>query len=578
MKKIFILSLLMAFVSTLAISQVATRQNPKGVENAKWTNVQQGTVSTSIATTAPANIRVTGDNCTDPFMVTSIPSTVTGTAIEGFTNVYGTVLTTPWGYDGADVVYSYTAAANINLSVTITGNWDQALAVFTDCADPVTSQLAETADGNYTAPFTEALIFAVTTGTTYYIVAAAYEPTATGAWSLVIEEEVPCVDVLVPAGVSEIEPNGGINESPVQYDPRTPGTEAAPTLITGTLETVAGARDMDWFNMSLTAGDNVHCVVDIACGDVVVFFGNATMSYYVYANANGEETGEELVFSCDTTGNYWMVIAPPDFNDRPLFGYNAQLWIGDIIVNPGEGETFEGVFPPAGWSIVDNDGDTYNWYKADTLLAAHGGIAIATSASYINDPGAALTPDNWLITSQIENVDAAQSVSWWVAAQDPAWAGDKYAVMISTATAALSDFTITLHEETLSSAVFEQHVYDLSAYEGQSIYIAFRHYDCTDMFQLKLDDVVLPESNNGINPLSGTNVQIFPNPATDVLNISNAANTTIVIYNVVGEVVTSIENAEVLNTISLADFENGTYIVKIMSEGSVYNRKFVVNK
>ena len=553
MKKVFILSLVMALISTLAFSQVVSRQNPKGPVKSQLTTVQQGTVSTTPGYVAPGNFRLLGDDCTDPFMVGTLPVTETGTAIESFNGDYSLTLVTPYGYEGADVVYAFTAAADFNLSVTISSDWDQALTVFTDCADVFNSQDSLVAtDANWAVPFTETMVLPVVTGTTYYIVAVAYEATATGAWTIVFEEAVACTDNLVLVGDSEIEPNGGINSDPIEYDPRNVGTEAAPTQVNGSLETVGGQRDMDWFNISLTQGDDLHVTADIVCGDVTIFIVNETGSYYEYAENNGPEMGEELVFNCDTTGNYWIIISPPDFVDRPLFTYNVEIWEGEVVVNPADGESFEGSFPPAGWSIIDNDGDGENWEKME--LTAQEGSNVAASASFINNVGP-LTPDNWLITYQIENVDAGQVISWWVAGQDPSYAADKYAVMISTATDAISDFTITLHEETIPADVFVQHEYDMSSYEGQSIYVAFRHYDCTDMYIMKLDDVVLPEEGTAsIDPAS------------------------IRVYNILGVVVASIENASDFNTINLSDFANGTYIVKVTSEGNVYNKKIVVNR
>jgi hypothetical protein len=32
----------------------------------------------------------------------------------------------------------------------------------------------------------------------------------------------------------------------------------------------------------------------------------------------------------------------------------------------------------------------------------------------------------------------------------------------------------------------------LSAFTGMDIYLAFRHYDCTDQYMLRLDDILFP--------------------------------------------------------------------------------------
>lgn len=165
-------------------------------------------------------------------------------------------------------------------------------------------------------------------------------------------------------------------------------------------------------------------------------------------------------------------------------------------------ESFEGaVFPPDGWVANDVDADTYNWMQYTATDAAHTGTNCAGSASYINDSKnsgmrssfsrAALTPNNWLITPRLA-ISSGDIMSYWIAAQDGAWPAEHYAVMLSTTTNQTASFTTTLYSETLSSATWLQRTIDLSAYAGQNVYIAFRHYDCTDQFVLKLDDVLLP--------------------------------------------------------------------------------------
>lgn len=89
-------------------------------------------------------------------------------------------------------------------------------------------------------------------------------------------------------------------------------------------------------------------------------------------------------------------------------------------------------------------------------------------------------------------ISSGDIMSYWIAAQDGAWPAEHYAVMLSTTTNQTASFTTTLYSETLSSATWFQRTIDLSAYAGQNVYIAFRHYDCTDQFVLKLDDVLLP--------------------------------------------------------------------------------------
>ena len=72
------------------------------------------------------------------------------------------------------------------------------------------------------------------------------------------------------------------------------------------------------------------------------------------------------------------------------------------------------------------------------------------------------------------------------------------------------------------------------------------------------------------------NIAIYPNPAKEVLNISNAENAQISIYNLMGQEVRRVEKATALEVINVADLARGSYIVKIMNEGNVATQKFNV--
>jgi len=154
-------------------------------------------------------------------------------------------------------------------------------------------------------------------------------------------------------------------------------------------------------------------------------------------------------------------------------------------------EGFEAGTLPTGWVTYDEDGDTYNWENTAInydIFEAHDGLYCMTSASYINGVGA-LTPDNWLVTPALD-ITAASELKFWVAAQDADWSDEQYYVKVSTTGNAVADFTETIHDA-VSPATWGEVTLDLSAYAGQTIYIAFQHADVTDMFFLKIDDVTV---------------------------------------------------------------------------------------
>ena len=165
-------------------------------------------------------------------------------------------------------------------------------------------------------------------------------------------------------------------------------------------------------------------------------------------------------------------------------------------------EDFEGIAMetlPEGWTVIDADGDGYNWYgicntEANQPLKpdANGnprcfGNACATSASYMS---VALHPDNWIITPQIE---LKGQLSVWLRGQDPNYAGEKFAIYLSTTGNTIDDFTTELVNETTAQAVLTEYTYDLSQYEGQMGYIAIRHFDVSDMFRLNMDNILVGE-------------------------------------------------------------------------------------
>ncbi len=84
--------------------------------------------------------------------------------------------------------------------------------------------------------------------------------------------------------------------------------------------------------------------------------------------------------------------------------------------------------------------------------------------------------------------------------------------------------------------------------------------------------------SNGIGENSIGNVSIYPNPATDNVNIVNAQNSDITLYDMYGKLIKSdskINNNYLLN---VSDLAKGTYILKITDGEKTYSRKITVMK
>jgi len=140
------------------------------------------------------------------------------------------------------------------------------------------------------------------------------------------------------------------------------------------------------------------------------------------------------------------------------------------------------------WTIADADGDGFNWGIGGEGFNVHGGDRCAFSASYDNDLGDALHPDNWLISPAINIVDNAQ-LRYWMRGQDPEWAEEHYSVYVATTNTVAGFLATTPVDSGETTDEYVETVVDLSSYAGQTVYIAFRHHNSTDMYYLNLDDI-----------------------------------------------------------------------------------------
>lgn len=148
-----------------------------------------------------------------------------------------------------------------------------------------------------------------------------------------------------------------------------------------------------------------------------------------------------------------------------------------------------------GFTFVDADGDGYGWDVhindgQSSSLNCNSGDGCIYSASWLG--GTVLTPDNWMILPAFTlPSDASEfNLSWFARGQDPDYANEHYCVYISTAGNTPANFTATtaVYDGT-STDTYVKHTISLANYAGQTIFIAFRHHNSTDVFYLNIDDI-----------------------------------------------------------------------------------------
>jgi hypothetical protein len=262
-------------------------------------------------------------------------------------------------------------------------------------------------------------------------------------------------------------------------------------------------------------------------------------------------------------------------------GGTVELSLAGNAVECDEISTFpwiEGFEDPSTlscWLNVDADGDGHIWELAgEPGHEPHSGSGCIVSSSW--HEGQALFPDNYLITPQIDVNVEDLVLKYFVAGQDPDYSDEHYSIMISTADTELSSFT-SVFSETLpmyDGSWFERSV-SLAEYNGQKVYIAFRHHNSSDVFQIKIDDLEISVATS-IEESLQAKINIYPNPANNSFQVRNAENAMVTVVNALGQVVETIDNTQNILTINSANYQSGVYFVKIDNGQEVTVKKVVI--
>ena len=226
------------------------------------------------------------------------------------------------------------------------------------------------------------------------------------------------------------------------------------------------------------------------------------------------------------------------------------------------------------WTFFDADGDGYGW-DLDYWNGSnyhHNGTGVAGSASFINQVGV-LTPDNWMITPQIQVPAEGATLNWYVGGVDASYFSEHYTVLVSTTGTATSDFTNMVFDGNVANVNFTLKSLDISAFAGQNIYIAFRHCNSTDVYWMLVDDIeVIAGQHAGISNVTDATVQLYPNPTSNVLNINAEGVQEVSVIDINGRTVMTEKN---VNTVNLSDLANGVYYVRVITNNGVATEKIV---
>ena len=190
-----------------------------------------------------------------------------------------------------------------------------------------------------------------------------------------------------------------------------------------------------------------------------------------------------MLFSCSTEQTEEFITADAKAKTSISFDENQETTLNPVYI-----EDFTDV---SDWTFIDSDGDGRGWEQKS--MFGRDGMRSQTSTK----SGNLYIPDNWMISPAIEVGNSNRlkwdvRLPWWDATQE------KYLVCISTGN--------TINDFLSSDVIYFENMFlkytpsytlreiDISQFQGQTIYVAFRHYASFGSYELHIDNMVVDEN------------------------------------------------------------------------------------
>lgn len=296
------------------------------------------------------------------------------------------------------------------------------------------------------------------------------------------------------------------------------------------------------FDFSVTPGWGAACSAGGA------YIGEVDGSQYFF----GDVDKSPNLIGIYALGEYTPVVPTPPEGDI-LFDFNDGIMRLNTIDGDGDGYN---------WEIRQNWGNTQNPYSV-------------TSAS-VDPTEAPLLPENYLVTPY--KLDCEQVV-FTACVQDVAHPNEHLGVAVSTTSGDdAGAFTIVFDVDMTAKEVGNWYQYnvDLRDYQGQDIYVAIVHYNCTNQFMVNVDDIMLYRTYNDVENVEMSLLTVYPNPASEKLMVeSQFVVNQYDIYNVNGAMILSKTVNGKSFEINVSELPAGTYLIKMTADGMVQTKRFV---
>lgn len=244
-----------------------------------------------------------------------------------------------------------------------------------------------------------------------------------------------------------------------------------------------------------------------------------------------------------STTYYWYVQANCGSNDLSPWSLQGVFFTecGEISVFPFE-ENFDGDWNSWCWSVVDADNDGATWKQNNSYIIPRSGDWTAHGMGNNND---------YLITPKLVINSTSYFVSWWDVVESSS-KNNTYDVLVSTTDKSIASFTHNLGTFDCTNQDWVNHVLDLSAFNGQNIYIAFHQtYSASSNYGFGIDDFVVRQKSNENDIITfGFAQQAGP-------EIVNAVNHTVTVELAMGTDRSALVPTFTTSDFATVDFESG---------------------
>ncbi|MDI9257732.1 T9SS-dependent choice-of-anchor J family protein [Flavobacterium sedimenticola] len=206
------------------------------------------------------------------------------------------------------------------------------------------------------------------------------------------------------------------------------------------------------------------------------------------------------------------------------------------------------------------------------------------AASWAAVPGAGNVANNdWLISPPITLGSSGNELSVWVKSMSSTYGLEDYSigVYVGSGTPTSGDDFILFLDALGAEAPYpnwEEVVLSLDDYSGQTIRVGIRN-EGLDQYMFMVDDFKVTTADLGVNEAFARKFNTYPNPASNVVTVSNNYNillTDVTVTDINGRVVKSMKVNNLAEVqVNVAELNAGVYFMNIDTDSGKVVKKFI---